>query len=86
MDCAFEPRAYDGASDASRVSLCLRPSQAILTQLVAAASAILNIAQQSSQAYIGKDLTRDQIADRYVSPIKTNPSHPPLLQPKIKLA
>jgi len=86
MECAFGPRAYDGSADVSRVSLCLRPTQAVLSQLDALDTAILNIAQQSSQAFFGKELTRDQISDRYVSPIKTSPPHPPLFRPKINLS
>ena len=85
MEAAFEPRAFDG-SDASRVSLCLRLPQPILSQLDALDTAVLNIAQQNSQAFFGKELTRDQISDRYISPVKTSAQHPPLFRPKINLA
>jgi hypothetical protein len=86
MEVAFEPKAYDG-SDASRVSLCLRvcPTSVILKQLAQLDDAVLTLAHANAQAFFGKDLTPEQIQDRYVSPVKTSTSHPPLFRPKINL-
>jgi len=84
MECAFEPKAYDG-SDASRVSLCMRPTPVIQAQLAELDAAVLSLAHANAQAFFGKDLTPEQIQDRYVSPVKTSTSHPPLFRPKINL-
>ena len=84
LECAFEPKSFDG-SDASRVSLCLRPAQAVLSQLDALDTAILNMAHRTPQ-WFGKDLTPQQIDDRYVSAVTTSASHPPLFRPKINLS
>ena len=84
MECAFEPKSFDG-TDAARVSLCLRPTPLIQEKLAALDSQILALAQQNSQAFFGKELTEDQVQDRYVSPVKTSTAHPPLFRPKINL-
>ena len=84
MECAFEPKSFDG-SDASRVSICLRPTPVIQAQLAELDAAVLSLAHANAQAFFGKDLTPEQIQDRYVSPVKTSTSHPPLFRPKINL-
>ena len=84
MEVAFEPKSFDG-SDASRVSLCLRPTPVIQAQLAELDAAVLTLAHANAQAFFGKDLTPEQIQDRYVSPVKTSTSHPPLFRPKINL-
>ncbi len=56
MICPFDARSFDG-TDASRVSICLRPDSDVQDQLLCLDRAVLNLAQEHSTALFGKELT-----------------------------
>jgi Family of unknown function (DUF5871) len=69
MEVLFEPRSFDG-SEQNRVGICFRPPADAVTWLEAVDKAILALAQGASVALFGKELTPDQLAERYVSALK----------------
>jgi len=75
MDVPFEPRSFDG-SEQNRISICFRPPGDAVTWLEAVDAAILVLAQGASVALFGKELTPDQLAERYVSALKRQGAYP----------
>jgi hypothetical protein len=71
MEAPFEPRAFDG-QEASRVSLCLRPTDSVQRQLEDLDSAILSLATADSTTLFGKELNPQAIIDRYQSALKVS--------------
>ena len=71
MEAPFEPRAFDG-QEASRVSLCLRPSESVQHQLELLDDVILLLALANSTTLFGKDLSMEAIRDRYQSALKVS--------------
>ena len=63
MIAPFEPRAF--GQEASRVSLCLRPTESVQRQLEDLDNAILSLATANSTTLFGKELSPQAIIDRY---------------------
>jgi hypothetical protein len=82
--CPFEAKSFDG-SDASRVSVCLRPDSDLQDQLMCLDHRVLTLAKENSVALFGKDLSGTTLEDKYQSCLKTSETHAPLLRCKINL-
>ena len=82
--CPFEAKSFDG-SDASRVSVCLRPDSDLQDQLMCLDYRVLTLAKENSVALFGKELSDTTLEDKYQSCLKTSESHQPLLRCKINL-
>ena len=70
MEVPFEPSAF-GDPDASRVTLCINPSD-VLTAQIKELDAWCIDTLISTPNLLGGDLSHDQIRDRYVSSLKTS--------------
>ena len=84
MEAPFEPRAFDG-QEASRVSLCLRPTESVQRQLEDLDNAILSLATANSTTLFGKELSPQAIIDRYQSALKVSEKGT-LMRSKINLS
>ena len=73
LEVTFEPSAYnDPGNTATRVTMCLTPSDAVRDQIVALDEWCIRTLAANPLQLIGVQLSVDQIRDRYVSCLKTN--------------
>ena len=82
MAVLFEPKSFDG-TESSRVSLCMRPSAETISLLRELDRNVIALAVASSVALFGKELTAEQVSDRYVSSLKEGQY--PLIRAKLNL-
>ena len=83
MGVLFEPKSFDGA-ESSRVSMCMRTSSETVSLLREIDQKVISLAAASSVALFGKELTSEQVTDRYVSSLKEGQY--PLFRAKLNLA
>ena len=73
LEVAFEPSAYnDPENVASRVTMCLTPTDAICDEIAALDAWCLETLSANPVPLLGLQLSSEQIRDRYVSCLKTS--------------
>ena len=82
MKVLFEPKSFDG-TEASRVSLCMRPPPETVQLMQELDKALIALAAKSSVALFGKELSQEQVAERYQSCLKEGQY--PLFRAKLNL-
>ena len=82
----FDPSAFkgtDGKSENVRLSLCLSATEEALEEAKAIDEWAISYATSHSIQFFGKQLTRDQVVDRYSAPlVKTSDKYPAFIKMK----